>query len=388
MKYHDFDELIDRRGTESKKWDTYGDEIIPLWIADTDFKCPQPIVDAMIKRAQHGIYGYPLNSRHFNQAVQNWQNKRFGWKIEEEWVEYTPAVVPAIIYALQAFTRPGDHIVLQTPAYHHFLRIIPNNGRIIAENRLVLEQGRYQIDFADLEKKLSHPRAKMLLLCNPHNPVGRVFTREELLKIGKLCLKYHAVVVSDEIHADIVYKGHSHIPFAALSAEIQRQCVVCINPSKTFNIAGVRTGAAIIPDKGLRDDFRESVINSKANGRTVFGTLPFEVAYNECDYYADQLVEYLQENRDYLLRYFAEKIPAVKVIRPEATYLVWLDCRGLKMDPTNLQNFFLHKAKVALNEGSSFGEGGSGFMRLNIACRRIVLEEALRRIETAVNGLY
>jgi cystathionine beta-lyase len=279
--HHDFDEFIDRRGTESKKWDTYGDDVIPMWIADTDFKCPQPIVEAMIKRAEHGIYGYPINSNHFNQAVRNWQKKRFGWEIKEEWVEYTPAVVPAIIYALRAFTQPGDHIVLQTPAYHHFHRIIPNNGRIIAENKMVLKDGRYQIDFVDLEKKLSDSRTKMLLLCSPHNPVGRVFTREELLKIGNLCLKYHAIVVSDEIHSDIVYKGHSHIPFAALSEEIKNNCVVCVNPSKTFNIAGVRTGAAITPNQVLREALRESVINNKAYGRTVFGTLPFEVAYNE-----------------------------------------------------------------------------------------------------------
>ncbi|WP_371380053.1 MalY/PatB family protein [Sporomusa aerivorans] len=383
---HNFDEFIDRRGTECKKWDTYGEDVIPMWIADTDFKCPQPVVDAMIKRAEHGIYGYPINTHQFHEAIANWQRKRFGWDVDAEWVEYTPAVVPAIIFALRAFTQPGDHVVLQMPAYHPFHQIIPDNGRLIAANELQLRDGRYVIDFEDLERKLSHPRARMFLLCNPHNPVGRCFTREELLTIGNLCLKHDVLVVADEIHADIVY-GQKHIPFATLSAECANNCIVCVNPSKTFNIAGVRTGAAIIPNKILRERFHESVANNKAYGRTVFGTLPVEVAYNECDYYADQLMTYLQGNLDYLLQYFAERIPAIKVIKPEATYLLWLDCRALAMPPDELQRFFLEQAKVALNEGSTFGKSGTGFMRINIACRRAVLAEALRRIEAAVNKM-
>lgn len=387
MLKHDFNEFVDRRGTECKKWDTYGEDIIPMWIADTDFKCPKPVVDAMIKRAEHGIYGYPVNSSNFNKAVKSWQKKRFNWEVDEEWIEYTPAVVPAVIYAIRAFTQPGDRIVLQTPAYHPFHEIIPNNGRIISANELVLKNGRYEIDFADLEKKLSHPRARMLLLCSPHNPVGRVFTREELMRIGTLCLQHHVIVVSDEIHSDIVYAGHKHIPFGSLSAEMQNNCVVCVNPSKTFNIAGVRTGAAITPNKTLREAFRESVVNNKAYGRTVFGTLPMEVAYNECDYYADQLMEYLQGNLDYMLAYFEEKIPSIRVIKPEATYLIWLDCRGMGLEPDKLKDFFLEKVKVAMNEGASFGNGGVGFMRMNIACRRVVLEEALLRIEKAVKNL-
>lgn len=384
---HNFDEVVDRRGTECKKWDTYPADVIPMWIADTDFKCPEPVVAAMIKRAGHGIYGYPVNSSNFNKAIKNWQQKRFGWEIAEEWVEYTPAVVPAIVFAIRAFTQPGDHIVLQMPAYHPFHQIIPDNGRIIAGNELLLQDGHYVIDFADLEKKLSHPRARMLLLCNPHNPVGRCFTREELLKIGNLCIANQVLVVADEIHADIIYAGHRHIPFATLSEAIANNCIVCVNPSKTFNIAGVRTGAAITPNKALRTALHESVANNKAYGRTIFGTLPVEVAYNECDYYADQLVEYLQGNLAYMLDFFATRISAIQVVKPEATYLIWLDCRQLQMSAADLQKLFLEKAKVAMNEGSTFGPGGTGFMRMNIACRREVLEQALLRIETAVNGL-
>lgn len=388
MLKHNFDEIVDRRGTECKKWDTYGEDVIPMWIADTDFKCPKPVVDAMVKRAEHGVYGYPVNSKNFEKAVCNWQKKRFGWDIEVDWVEHTPAVVPAIVFAIRAFTQPGDHVVLHLPAYHPFHDIIPNNGRHISGNELIQkEDGKYYIDFEDLEKRLSHPRATMLLLCSPHNPVGKCFTREELMKIGELCLKYNVLVISDEIHSDIIYKGHQHIPFASLSPEIANNSIVCVNPSKTFNNAGVRTGAVVIPNRNLHDLFYASVANNKAYGRTVFGTLPLEVAYNECDYYADQLIEYLQGNLDYLKDFCKNRIPEIKIGEPEATYLIWIDCKALNMGPTELKNFFLEKAKVAMNEGSTFGKGGTGFMRMNIACRRELLVEGLNRIEAAIKSI-
>ncbi len=387
MITHNFDEVIERRGTDCKKWNTYAADVLPMWIADTDFKCPQPIIDAMMRRVEHGIYGYPANSNSFNQSVKSWQKKRFNWEIEEEWVEFTPAVVPAVVYAIQIFTHPGDNVVIQTPAYPPFHEIIGQNGRTKLENNLILKDGKYLIDFADLEEKLQAPRTKLMILCNPHNPVGRVFTRDELTQIGELCRKYNVIVVSDEIHADIVYSGHKHIPFAALSEEIKNNCLVCVNPSKTFNIAGVRTGAVVTPNKALREIYHESLVNNKAYGRTIFGTLPFEVAYNECDYYADQLMVYLEDNLKLTLNYFAEKIPAMKVIQPEGTYLLWLDCRELAMSQKELNAFMLEKAKVGLNDGATFGETGIGFMRMNIACPRVLLKEALERIGKAVNSL-
>lgn len=387
MLKHNFDEVVNRRGTECKKWDTYAEDVIPMWIADTDFKCPQPIVDAMVKRAEHGVYGYPSGGKNFERAIQRWQEVRFGWKIETSWVEHTPAVVPGVIFAIRAFSHPGDHVVLQTPAYHPFHQIIPNNGRIFSANELVLTNGRYEIDFADLERRLAHPRAKIFLLCNPHNPGGRCFTKEELTRIGELCLKNGALVVSDEIHSDIVYKGHRHIPFASISEEFAQHSIVCVNPSKTFNIAGVRTGAAIIPNRRLHDAYYESVADNKAYGRTVFGTLPLETAYLSCDYYADQLMEYLEGNLEFLTRYMKSRIPEISIIKPEATYLIWLDCRGLQLSEEALVKFFMEEAKVAMNSGLSFGEGGRGFMRMNIACRRETLQEALRRIETAIEKI-
>jgi len=385
---HNFDELIDRRGTECKKWDTYTEDIIPMWIADTDFKCPQPVIDAMVKRAEHGIYGYPTNVDTFEKSIVNWQKKRFGWDVNPEWVEYTPAVIPALVYAIYAFTSPGDNIVIQMPAYHPFHAIIPSNGRHILGNPLLLqEDGSYEVDFDNLEELLKKKRTTMFLLCSPHNPTGKCFTREELTKMSELCLKYNVFVVSDEIHSDIVYKGNVHIPYGSLSKEAADHCVVCVNPSKTFNIAGVRTGAAIIPNQHNHDLFYAPLENLKAYGRTIFGTLPIEVSYNECDYYANQLVEYLEGNLTYLKDFLAAKVPKIKVGNPQATYLIWLNCKKLEMEPKELQQFFLQKAKVAMNEGSTFGPGGASFMRMNIACPRSRLVEALDRIEKAVNQL-
>ena len=341
-----------------------------------------------MKRAQHGIYGYPVNVKTFEQSIINWQKKRFGWDVDLNWVEYTPAVIPAIIYAMQAFTQPGDNIVVQMPAYHPFHAIIPNSGRHILGNKLILqENGSYDIDFANLEELLSQKRTSMFLLCNPHNPTGKCFTSEELTRISDLCLQHNVFVVSDEIHSDIVYNGNKHIPFGSLSQAAADNCVVCVNPSKTFNIAGVRTGAAIIPNRHNHDLFYKPLENLKAYGRTVFGTLPIEAAYNECEYYADQLLEYLEGNLAYLKKFISERIPQIKVGNPQATYLIWLNCQELNMAPENLQKFFLEQAKVAMNEGSAFGPGGVGFMRMNIACPRSRLVEALDRMEAAINKL-
>lgn len=388
MMKHNFDEVVDRRGTGCKKWDTYAEDVIPMWIADTDFKCPQPIIDAMVKRAQHGIYGYPDNYKNFEESIVNWQKKRFDWNIEADWVEYTPAVIPAIVYAMYAFTNPGDNVVIHMPAYHPFHDIIPNNGRHILGNEMILqEDGSYAIDFDNLEELLSRKRTTMFLLCSPHNPTGKCFSREELTRMAELCQKHHVFVVSDEIHSDIIYKGHKHIPFGSLSQEAADNCVVCVNPSKTFNIAGVRTGAAVIPNRKNHDRFYAPLENLKAYGRTIFGTLPIEVAYNECDYYADQLLEYLEGNLHYLQNFLAERVPQIKTVDTQATYLIWLNCKALGMQPKELQKFFLEKAKVAMNEGSTFRTGGSGFMRMNIACPRSRLVEALNRIEAAVKAL-
>ncbi len=384
---HNFDDVISRRGTDSKKWNTYEKDVIPMWIADTDFQCAQPIIDAMVDRARQGCFGYPRNSDNFAASVRRWQKRRFNWDIEEEWVEYTPAVVPALVYAICAFTHPGDAVVIQTPVYHPFHHMVVNNGRTKLENALVLRNGRYEIDFEDLESKLANPRTRLMLLCSPHNPVGRVHSPEDLRRIGELCLKHHVVMLCDEIHSDILYDGRKHTPLASLSDAIRDNCIVCVNPSKTFNIPGVRTAAAIIPNKDLREAFHVSVLNHKGEGRTVFGTLLFETAYDKCEYYADQLVEYLQGNVDLLRKFFKERMTRIKLVNPEATYLMWLDCRDLAMSQPDLTRFMLEKARIAMNDGESFGRTGLGFLRMNIACRRATLREALERIEKAVADL-
>lgn len=385
---HDFDATLNRKNTQCKKWDTYDDDVIPMWIADTDFKCPEPIVKAIQKRASHEIFGYPCIDRGYEEAVCGWQKRRLGWEVEPDWVEYTPAVVPAIVYAMRAFTNPGDNILVQMPAYHPFHQVIPHNGRYIIPNLLINNgKGAWLIDWEDMEQKLSQPRTTMFLLCSPHNPTGKCFTREELEKISELCIKHHVFVVSDEIHSDIIYKGFKHIPFGSISEGAANNCVVCVNPSKTFNIAGFRTGAAIIPNRNNHDRFYSEMENLKAFGRNVFGTLAVKTAYTECDYYADQLMEYLQGNLEYTHKFLEENIPQIKLGQIQATYLLWLDCKALEMDHTTMMDFFLKTAKVALNDGYTFGPGGDGFMRLNIACPRVQLAEALKRMAAAVNTL-
>jgi cystathionine beta-lyase len=385
---HNFDEVVKRLGTGCKKWDTYDKDVIPMWIADTDFTCPKPIVDAIRKRAEHEVYGYPIIESSYERAVAGWQRRRFGWNIKTDWVEYTPAVIPAIVYAMRAFTHPGDRVVVQMPCYHPFPEVIPHNGRFVAPNPLIPQKdGSWAIDWKGFEELLKDPRTTMFLLCNPHNPTGKVFTKAELTRMANLCAKYGVFVVSDEIHSDIVYKGSKHYPFGSVSDVAAKNCVVCVNPSKTFNIAGFRTGAAIIPDKHNHELFRNEVENLKAFGRNIFGTLAVEVAYTKCDYYADQEIEYLQGNLDYLRKFLEEKVPEMKVGKVQATYLIWIDCKALKMDNKTMMDFFLHKAKVAMNDGATFGLGGEGYMRMNIACPRSQLEEALKRIEKAVKTL-
>lgn len=384
---HDFDEIVNLRNTDSKKWNFYPEDVIPMWIADTDFKCPKPITDALVQRAEIGIFGYPYLTNSFNLAVQNWMRKRFNWNIEENWVEYVVAVVPGLVNAIQAFTNPGDKVLINSPVYHPFHSIIGNCGRTKIISSLIYKDGTWSLDFEDMENKLRDTRVKLFLLCNPHNPVGRVYTREELMRIAKMCLENNVIVVSDEIHSDLVYEGHTHIPFSSLSDEIRENSLTFINPSKTFNVPGLRTAAAIVPNKKLRDTFSNTLESNRANCRNSFGLIAFETAYNQCDYYADQMVKYLQSNFEYLLKYFTEKIPKIKVSKAEATYLIWLDCSELDMSPEELSDFMVRNAKVAMNSGSSFGKEGNNFMRMNIACPKSTLEEALRRIEEAVNRL-
>lgn len=386
---HDFSEYVDRRGSDCKKYNPgqYGEDVLPMWIADTDFKVPAPVAEAARARAAHEAFGYPYELPEFNQSVKHWMKVRHGWDIEEGWIEFVTGVVPAAIFAIRAFTNAGDKVLVQTPLYSPLREAVVDNGRHLITSPFIENDGYYSIDFKDFEKKLSDPRTRMFILCNPHNPVGRVFTEEELTKIGELCIKHNVIVFNDEIHADIVYKGHKHIAFAGLSEEIADITITSLNPGKTFNVAGVRTAAVIISNKDLMNRFIIERKNAKGMGRTVFGQNVFIACYKHGEYYADQLVEYLEDNLDYVYNYIKENIPQIKFRKPEGLYLLWLDCRGLELSQDELVKLFTEKGKIGLNSGTSFGVEGTGFMRLNIAVPRVTLEEGLKRVKTAVDSL-
>jgi cystathionine beta-lyase len=388
---YNFDKRINRRGTKSVKWDNlkklYGNEdLLPLCVADMDFEAPPEVIKALTERAEHGVYGYTFISDEYYDAVIGWMKRRHNWQIEREWITFTPGVVPALSYAIRAFTQPGDKIIVQTPVYHPFYQVIEANERLIVKNPLIYKDGKYYMDYEDLKRKIDDS-VRMLVLCSPHNPVGRVWTKEELRKLAEICLKNDIIVVSDEIHFDIVYKGHKHTVFATLSDEISQNCVVLTAPSKTFNLAGLQVSNAIISNELLRMKFRQELNKDHISSPNVFGERAIIAAYNQSEGWLDSLLEYLESNRDFFIDYLEKNIPKLKPIRPEGTYLVWVDCTELGMNPKQLRDFFVNKCKLALNDGQMFGEEGSTFQRFNIGCPRSILEEALHRIKIAVNSL-
>lgn len=383
---HDFDEIIERRGFDGKKWNTYPADVIPMWVADSDFKSPQPIIDALAERVKHGIFGYTGNDPMFEKAAVRWVKTRFGWDADPSRVEFTPCVGAALALAVKAFSRPGDNVLVQTPIYPPFRSVTKTNGRNVLENRLVFRDGNFHIDFDDLEKKLADPKTTLFLLCNPHNPSGRAFTKEELLAMGELCRKHNVVVFSDEIHCDYVFSGHTHHCFPALSPELAAISLVSINPSKTFNIADFRTAAVMSDNKYLLDRYRAQLASQKL-GRCSTGIIAFIKAYTECDYYADGVREYTEKNMRYAVGYINDRIPRLSAHMPDATYLLWMNCTELKLSQPDLVKFFVEKAKVGMNSGADFGVEGTGFMRMNLACPLSTVERAMERIEKAVKAL-
>ena len=393
MKYN-FDEIIDRTKYHSAKWDeletTFGvipKDVLPMWIADMEFRSPQPVIEAIKKANEHGIYGYTSRPLSYYQAIIDWMEKRHNWKIKKDWIAYSPGVVPALSLIIRAFCQPGDKVIVQPPVYYPFFRVIENNGCHIVNNPLKLNNKKYSIDWEDLERKVDDPRVKILIFCSPHNPVGRVWQREELIILGEICLKHNIIVVSDEIHADILFKGYRHIPFASISPAFAHNSITCTAPSKTFNLAGLQTSSIIIPNKKYYKIYENILDGLALDENNVFGLVALEAAYRDGEEWLEQLLSYLNENLKFLMKYFKERIPKIKVIRPEGTYLVWLDCRQLGFNTKGLNNFMIKKARVALDDGYWFGTGGKGFMRINIACPRSFLEEGLKRIERAVNSL-
>ena len=393
MKYN-FDEVIDRTNHHSVKWDEmktkFGDipnDVLPMWIADMEFRSPKPVIEAIKKAAEHGIYGYTSRPDSYYQAIIDWMERRHNWKVKKDWLAYSPGVVPALSLIIRAFCQPGDKVVVQPPVYYPFFRVIENNGCHVVNNPLKFSNKKYFMDYDDLERKIDDPRVKLLILCSPHNPVGRVWQKEELIILGEICLKRHIIVVSDEIHADILFKGYKHTPFASISPTFAHNSITCTAPSKTFNLAGLQTSTIIIPNKKYYRIYNNILDSLALDENNVFGLVALEAAYKDGEEWLEQLLSYLNENLKFLMKYFEEKIPKIKVIKPEGTYLVWLDCRQLGLSTKDLNNFILKKARVALDDGYWFGAEGKGFMRINIACPHSFLEEALKRIEKAVNIL-
>ena len=385
---YNFDDTIVRHGTNSMKWDKlkelYGrEDLLPLWVADMDFSVAPAISKAIEKRLNHPVYGYIYCSDKYYQSIIGWMKRRHNWEVKKEWIVFTPGVVPALSYAIRAFTEPGDNIIIQSPVYHPFYNTIRNNERNVITNPLIYEHGKYYMDFEDLESKIDS-RTKLLVLCSPHNPVGRVWTKEELVRLGEICLKNNLKIISDEIHFDLVYKGYSHTVLANISPEIRDNCIICTAPSKSFNIAGLQVSNIIIPNEDMRKKYTLQLEKDHIVRPNIFGEGALIAAYDESEEWLDSLVQYLEENRNFFMDFVEERIPELKVIRPEGTYLLWVDCSGLAMESEELKDFFVNKCRLALNDGEMFGSEGKLFQRFNIACPRSTLEEVLRRIEEAI----
>ncbi|MCC9293539.1 pyridoxal phosphate-dependent aminotransferase [Clostridium sp. WLY-B-L2] len=392
MKYN-FDEIIDRRKTDSIKWsekflkEKFGDEkIIPMWIADMDFKVAEPIVEMITDRARHGIFGYGHKSDEFMEAAVNWQKKRNGWNIEKEWMLFTPGIIPALNFIVETFCCPGDKVIIQNPVYHPFANVITNNGCHIVNNPLVLNDGKYEMNFSGLETIAQYSKTKLMFLCSPHNPVGRVWTSEELKQLGEICLKNDILVVSDEIHSDLIYLPNRHIPFGKVSEEFEMNSIVCTSPSKTFNLAGLQVSNIIVPNEKLRKKLNRKLSSINIAPGT-FASVAQIAAYNKGEEWLEQLIIYLQNNLDFIDEFLKERIPRVKMIRPEGTYLAWLDFSDFNLTDIELQQLMRKKAKVAMDDGYIFGAGGEHFQRINFACPRTILKKALENIEKSLEDI-
>nr|WP_317408509.1 PatB family C-S lyase [Fournierella massiliensis] len=389
MKY-DFDTVVDRSKNNAAKYDErikkFGtDKVIPLWIADMDFKSPQPVIDTLTARAQEGIWGYTSRPASYFEAICNWQQRRHGWTIDRSLVSWSLGVVPALSMLVKLFTPEGSKVLIQTPVYGEFYDVTEAWNRTVVENRLVEKDGKWTVDWEDFEAKL--PQVSMFLLCSPHNPLGIVWTREELTRMTDLCRKYGVLMVSDEIHSDLVFHGKTHIPTASLSEQVAGEVISCISGTKTFNLAGLQASTTVFPNMRMKELYDKAWMNMDIHRNNAFSLTAMEAAFNEGEEWLDQLLEYIDGNFNFIRDYCAAHIPQIKPNLPDATYLVWLDCRELGMSNEELRRFMIEKAGLGLNEGWSFGRSLNGFMRLNAACSRKVLEQAMKQLEEAVKAL-
>lgn len=383
-----FDEIIPRNGTRSVKFDLrkakFGRaDLLPMWVADMDFRTPRFITDAVKKRAAHEIYGYTYRPKEYNESIVHWIKEQHSWNIEKEWIIFCPGVVPALNLAIMAYTNPGDNVIVQPPVYFPFFSAVKNNNRKLVNNQLLYKDGKYSIDFKNLEKEAANG-AKLILLSNPHNPVGRVWTEDELEKLAGICINHDILIISDEIHSDLILPGNKHIPTAGISETIANQVVTCMAPSKSFNIAGLATSSVIISNPVIRGKFNILMERLHIGGGNIFGMEASIAAYSNGKEWIDKMLEYVNDNMVLVYNYCRERIPLIKPVKAEATYLMWLDCIDLEMDDVSLHKFMIEKAGLGFNDGPTFGIGGNGFQRINVACPRSVVQEALERLEKAM----
>ena len=389
MKY-DFDTVIDRNHTNCLKYDFktergMEEDVLPLWVADMDFQTLPEIRSRLQEVVSHGIFGYSDGKEDYFAAVQGWYARHFGWEIQKEWLIKTPGVVYAIAAAVAAYTNEGDAVLIQQPVYYPFGQMIRENKRKLVNNPLQERNGHYEIDFEDFEQKIVEHHVKLFLLCSPHNPVGRVFEEWELKKLGDICIRHQVIVLSDEIHSDFTYPGHTHHVFASLGEAYENQCVICTAPSKTFNLAGLQISNILIPNEKLRHAFESAVTRTGYSQVGIMGLVATQAAYEHGDEWVTELKAYLYENLKFVREYLKENIPQIRLIEPEGTYLLWLDFRGLGLAEKELEELVVKKAKLWLDRGTVFGPEGRGFERINIACPRSTLKQALDQLKNAIS---
>lgn len=383
---YDFDRVIDRRSTESNKWHKFPPDVLPLWVADMDFPSPEPVIRALRERVEHGVFGYGVEQPEFHEVMGDRLLKRFGWKVEPEAMVLLPGVTPGYNTACRAVAGPGDGVLMLLPVYPPIHRLPDNVGMSRDGADLARgPDGRYTIDFEAVERAIT-PRSRMFLLCNPHNPVGRVFTREELSRMAEICLRRSLVICADEVHGDLIYSGHSHVPIASLDPEIEARTITLMAPSKTYNLAGLKSSLAIIPNQALREKFVASRLDM-VQTPNILGYTAMLAAYRDGQPWLDELLRYLENNRDFLVKYVRANFPGIEVGVPEGTYLAWLDCRQARIPNNDPFTFFLETGRVAFSDGATFGRGGQGFVRLNFGCPRPLLIQGLERIGQALGRL-
>lgn len=392
-KIYNFDKVIERNNTDCLKYDFAvisgkPEGIIPLWVADMDFPTSDKVLEAIQKRVSHGIFGYTESLGKYFNAIAGWMKKRHDWEVKREWLVKTPGVVFALAMAVKAYTKPQDAVLIQQPVYYPFSEVIEDNERVVVSNDLILgEDKKYHIDFENFERKIVENKISLFILCSPHNPVSRVWTKEELNRIGEICLKHHVIVVSDEIHQDFVFGQHKHHVFAKLRKEFEDISITCTSPAKTFNLAGLQVSNIFIPNKELRAKFKKQISAAGYSQLNTIGLTACEAAYSDGYDWYEQMIEYLENNIKFMKEYIINEIPRLKMIDPEGTYLVWVDFRDLNLTGQELENLIINKAKLWLDSGSIFGRTGEGFQRFNIACPRSVLKQALDQLKNAINAL-